>query len=46
MNFGRLKLKDLNNENNIEMFMSSVRGGKAFTTEQKIGELKTIEYQN
>ena len=41
MNFGRLKLKDLNDENNIEMFMSSASGGKAFTTEQKIGELKT-----
>ena len=31
----------MNNENNVEMFTSSVRGGKAFAAEQKIRELKT-----
>ena len=28
-------------ENNVEMFTSSVRGGKAFAAKQKIRELKT-----
>ena len=31
----------MNDENNAEMFTSSVRGGKAFAAEQKIRELKT-----
>ena len=39
--FQQVKIKDLNNENNIEMFTSSVRCDKAFATEQKIRELKT-----
>ena len=39
--FQQVKIKDLNNINNIEMFTSVVRGGKAFTAEQKIRELKT-----
>ena len=39
--FQQVEMKDLNNENNIEMFTSSVRGGKAFTAEQKIKERKT-----
>ena len=39
--FQQVEMKDLNNENNIEMFTSSVRGGKAFAAEQKIKELKT-----
>ena len=34
--FQQVKIKDLNDENNIEMFMSSVRGDKAFAAEQKI----------
>ena len=38
--FQQVKIKDLNNENNIEMFTSSVRGGKTFAAEQKIRELK------
>ena len=33
-------MKDLNDLNNVEMFTTSVRGGKAFATEQKIRELK------
>ena len=39
--FQEVKIKDLNDENNVEMFTSSVRGGKAFAAEQKIRELKT-----
>ena len=39
--FQQVKIKDLNDENNVEMFTSSVRGGKAFAVEQKIRELKT-----
>ena len=39
--FQQVKLKDLNDKNNVEMFTASVRGGKAFATEQKIRELKT-----
>ena len=38
--FQRVKIKDLNDENNVEMFTSSVRGGKAFAVEQKIRELE------
>ena len=39
--FQQVKIKNLNNENNAEMFTSSVRGGKAFAAEQKVRELKT-----
>ena len=39
--FQQVKIKDLNDENNVEMFTTSVRGGKAFATQQKIKELKT-----
>ena len=39
--FQQVKIKDLNNENNVEMFTSSVKGGKAFAAEQNIRELKT-----
>ena len=38
--FQQVKLKDLNDQNSVEMFATSVRGGKAFATEQKIRELK------
>ena len=34
--FEQIKIKDLNEKNNIQIFTSSVRGGKAFATEQKI----------
>ena len=34
--FQQVKIKDLNDERNVEMFTSSVRGGKAFAVEQKI----------
>ena len=39
--FQQVKIKDLNNLNNVDMFTTSVRGGKAFAAEQKIRELKT-----
>ena len=39
--FQQVKIKDLNDENNIDMFTTAVRGGKAFAAEQKIRELKT-----
>ena len=39
--FQQVKIKDLNELNNVEMFSPSLRGGKAFAAEQKIRELKT-----
>ena len=35
------KIKDLNHENNVQMFTTSFRGGKAFAAEKKNRELKT-----
>ena len=37
----QVKIKNLNDENNVEMFTSSGCGGKSFAAEQKIRELKT-----
>ena len=34
--FQQVKVKDLNDENNMKMFTTSIRGGKAFAAEQKI----------
>ena len=34
--FQQVKIKDLNDLNNAEMFTSSICGGKAFAAEQKI----------
>ena len=39
--FQQVKIKDLNEMNNLEMFTKSVREGKAFAAEQTIRELKT-----
>ena len=39
--FQQVRIKDLNDENNVEMFASPVRGRKEFPAEQKIRELKT-----
>ena len=39
--FQQVKIKVLNDLNNFEMFITAVRGGKAFAAEQKIRELKT-----
>ena len=33
--FHQVKIKDLNDENNVEMVTSAARGGKAFVAEQK-----------
>ena len=39
--FQQVKTKSLNDENNIDMFTASLKGGKAFAVEQKIREFKT-----
>ena len=39
--FEKVKIKDLNEMNNVKMFTTSVRGGKAFAVAQKIRWLKT-----
>ena len=39
--FHQVKIKDLNDSNNVEMFSTSLRDGKAIAAEQKIRELKT-----
>ena len=38
--FQQQKIKDLNKQNNVKMFSTSLRCGKAFAAEQKIRELK------
>ena len=37
--FQLVKIKDLSDQNNVDMFTTSVREGKAFATEQKIRKL-------
>ena len=37
----QVKIKDLNDVNNVEIFTSSMRGGKTLPAEQKIRELKS-----
>ena len=39
--FQQVKIKDLNDLNNVEMFTTALTGGKVFAAEQKIRELKT-----
>ena len=39
--FQQVKIKELNGEDNVEMFAIAVRGGKMFAAEQKIRVLKT-----
>ena len=39
--FQQVKIKYLDDENNVEMFTFLVRGSKVFAAEQKIRELKT-----
>lgn len=39
--FQQVKIKDINDMNNVDMFSTALRGGKAFAAEQKIRELKT-----
>ena len=42
LEFKQNQIKKLNNEFDIEMFLTKVRGGKVFTAEQKIREFKKI----
>ena len=37
----QIKKHDLNDQNNVEIITTSIRGGKMFAAEQKIRELKT-----
>ena len=39
--FQQVKIKDVNDQNNVEMFTTSIWDGKAFAAKQKIRELKT-----
>ena len=39
--FQQVRIKDMNDEKNVKMFTSSVRGGKAFAAGQKIREFQT-----
>ena len=39
--FQQVKIKELNGEDNVEMFAIAVRGGKMFAAVQKIRVLKT-----
>ena len=39
--FHQVKIKDLDDENNVEMFTFLVRGSKVVAAEQKIREIKT-----
>ena len=43
--FQQVKIKDLNELNNVTMFSTSLRGGKAFAAEQKIRELTKLKSQ-
>ena len=38
--FKQRKIYDLNKKDNVKMFSTNVRGGKAFAPEQKIREIK------
>ena len=40
LEFNQNLIKKLNNDFNVEMFHTKVRGGKAFAAEQKIREFK------
>ena len=39
--FQQVKIQDQNDQNNVEMFTTSICAEKAFVAEQKITELKT-----
>ena len=39
--FQQVKIKDLNDKYGVEMFTTTVRGGKVFVAEQKMRELKS-----
>ena len=42
LEFKQNQIKKLNDEFNVEMFHTKIKGGKAFAAEQKIKELKKI----
>ena len=42
LEFKQNQIKKLNDEFNVDMFHTKVRGGRAFTAEQKIREFKKI----
>ena len=42
LEFKQNQIKKLNNGFHVDMFHTKVRGGKAFATEQKIGQFKKI----
>ena len=42
LEFQQNEIKKLNKNNNVEMFSTRVRGGKAFAAEQKIREFKKL----
>ena len=42
LEFQQNSIKKLNEENDVEMYSSKIRGGKAFAAEQKIEELKKL----
>ena len=42
LEFKQNEIKKLNDEFNIEMFHTKLRGGKAFAAEQKIGQFKKL----
>ena len=42
LEFKQNQIKKLNNEFNVDMFHTKVRGGKAFAAEQKVREFKKI----
>ena len=42
LEFNQNQIKKLNDEFNVEMFYTKVRGRKAFAAEQKIREFKNI----
>ena len=42
LEFLQNSIKKLNEENDVEMYSSKIRGGKAFAAEQKIEELKKL----
>ena len=44
--FQQNEIKKLNLKYNVEMFSSRVRGGKAFTAEQKIREFKKLLFKS
>ena len=39
--FQQVKIQNLNDQNDVKIFTTSVRGGKAFVAEQKVGKFKT-----